>query len=129
MSAPHMPESRTQTDGRTTLSVVNALAAGSPRTPAALGMGALIAAVAITRYAASWWLAGVLALGVIAAALAASADQWRARVRTRDSSRYSTLIAALNIYRATLSVFAVISAILFVLIGLALTVGSIGVGG
>jgi hypothetical protein len=129
MIAPHMPDSRTQMEGRATLSVVNALAMRSPRALAALAIGALLAGVVIARYAAGWWLAGVLAFGAAAAALAASADQWRGRIRARGAPRHAPLLAALTIYRACLALVALVSAILFVLIGVALAVGSIGVGG
>lgn len=113
----------------TPVSISSALATRSARTLAAVVIGALLAGVAVARYAAGWWLVGVLAFGVAAAALAASADQWRGCVQARGPSRYEALIVALTIYRACLALLALASAILFVLIGVALAVGSIGVGG
>ena len=112
-----------------TPSLVDALASRSARSLAALALGALLAGLAVARLAPNWWLMGVLAFGMTSGALAASAQQWRARIRARGASGQMPLILVLSIYRTALSALAIASVLLFVLMGLALTIGSIGVGG
>lgn len=90
---------------------------------------AICVASVVAYYASAWWLAALLAFAIAAAALAVAADRQIMELPAREPSPRATLADTLAALRGFSVAVALLAAVSFVLIGIALVMRSPGAGG
>jgi hypothetical protein len=90
---------------------------------------ALCVASGIAFYAPGWWLAGLLAFSIGAAALAGAADRRIAALVAPGMPHRLPITGALCVVRGLAAALATVSAIAFVLVAVAMVMGSPGADG
>lgn len=90
---------------------------------------ALFVASGIALYAPGWWLAGLLAFSIGAAALAGAADRRIVVLGARTAPNHLPLVGPLRALRGFAAALATLAVTAFVLMALGLVLGSPGAGG
>lgn len=90
---------------------------------------ALFVASGIALYAPGWWLAGLLAFSIGAAALAGAADRRIVVLGARTAPNHLPMVGPLRALRGFAAALATLAVTAFVLMALGLVLGSPGAGG
>jgi hypothetical protein len=90
---------------------------------------ALCVASGIALYAPGWWLAGLLAFAIGAAALAGATDRRIGVLGARAPANHLRMIGSLRALRGFAAALAMLTVVALLLIGLGLVLGSPGAGG
>jgi hypothetical protein len=90
---------------------------------------ALLVASGIALYAPRWWLAGLLAFAIGAAALAGAADRRIGALGARSAPNQLPMVGPLRALRGFAAALATLAVVAFVLIGVAFVLGNPGAGG
>lgn len=90
---------------------------------------ALCVASGIALYAPGWWLAGLLAFAIGAAALAGAADRRIGVLGARVGANHLRMSVSLRALRGFAAALAMLTVVALLLIGLGLVLGSPGAGG
>jgi hypothetical protein len=90
---------------------------------------ALCVASGIALYAPGWWLAGLLAFAIGAAALAGATDRRIGVLGARAAANHLRMIGSLRALRGFAAALAMLTVVALLLISLGLVLGSPGAGG